>query len=92
LARAKTRAVLPLNAVAEPQMFELSSRANLLASVLSVPPREGLFQMETTWRISFDRTEAGTRTIVIITVPAYGNAEPTAEVHSYDKHGRPRKV
>jgi hypothetical protein len=92
LARAKTRELIQWNSLAEPQMFELSSRANLLASAVIMPPRDGMFKMDTSWRISFDRREADSRSIAIITVPAYGDAEPAVEEHRYDKHGRPSKL
>jgi len=76
-----------------PVLFELSSRANLnaLASALGQPLRDGMFKVETSWRISFERRDAESRSTAIITVPAYGDGEPTIEVHSYDKHGRPIK-
>lgn len=93
LAKAKLQAVIPPpKSASGPQLFELSSRANLLASTVTLPPRDGMFKMETSWRISFGHTETDAPTIAVVTVPAYGNAEPTAEVHSYDKHGRPTRV
>jgi hypothetical protein len=72
------------------QQFELSSRANVAASGVIRPPfREGMFVMEAAWRILFSRSNEKERRIVSVTVPAYGGGKSVAEVHAYDKYGRP---
>ena len=92
LARAKIQEVTRWNSSAEPQLVELSSRANLAASTVTLPPPGGMLQMETSWRISFSHMAADSRSIAIVSVPAYGRAEATADVHNYDKHGRPTGI
>jgi hypothetical protein len=72
------------------QQFELSSRADLLTSGVIRPPlRDGMFPMETAWRISFSRTNERERQIIHVTVPAYGEGPPSVTVHAFDTHGRP---
>jgi hypothetical protein len=71
------------------QQFELSSRANLAATGVIRPPfREGMFVMESAWRISFLRNSENERRIVSVTVPAYGEGTAIVEVHEYDRYGR----
>ena len=63
--------------------FELSSRANPKAtSVLppAWPMRDGMFVMETAWRIMFSRAGDGKRGIVYVSVPADGEGAPAVEV------------
>jgi hypothetical protein len=93
LAKAKARDVSETDTSMDPQLFELASRANLVSTgAIQLPLRNGMFVMEPSWRISFSRTANGARTIVIVTLPAYGDAPPTAEAHAFDKHGRTRQL
>jgi hypothetical protein len=74
----------------EAQQFELSNRANVLAAkVLGSQMRDGMFEMEPAWRISFSSNGDEERRIVTVTVPAYGGGAPVVEMHVFDKHGRP---
>ncbi len=74
----------------ETQQFELSSRANVAkAGVLRPPFREGMFPMETSWRISFSASSGKNRKITNVTVPAYGDGAATVSVQAFDKLGRP---
>jgi hypothetical protein len=93
LAKAKAREVSETDTSTEAQLFELASRANPVSTgAIQLPLRNGMFVMVPSWRISFSGTANGARTIVIVTVPACGDAPPTAEAHAFDKHGRPRKL
>jgi hypothetical protein len=90
LARAAAEEKGGLSSAVETQQFELSSRANVAASGVIRPPfREGMFVMETAWRISFSRSSEEERRIVSVTLPASGGGAPVVEVHAYDKLGRP---
>jgi len=73
------------------QQFELSSQANVAKSLgtLRPPFREGMFPMETAWRISFSVMNEKERRITSVAVPAYGNGSASVTVHAFDKHGRP---
>ena len=75
------------------QLLELSSRANVAnAGMLPRPPfREGMFAMETSWRISVSVKSEKERTITSVTVPAYGDGAATVTVHAFDKLGRPSR-
>jgi hypothetical protein len=81
----------PSNASTEEvQLFELSSRTNVLATkVLGGPLRDGMFQMEAAWRVSCSMTNDVGRRITTVTVPAYGDGKLVVEIHAYDKNGRP---
>lgn len=92
LARAKLQSVMAPDPPPEIQLFELDSRANVLATgVLQAPLRDGMFKMEPAWRISFSRTDERGRTIATVTIPAYADAEAAIEVRAFDDHGRPQK-
>jgi hypothetical protein len=73
------------------QLFELSSQANVtkMWGMLRPPFREGMFPMETAWRISFSVMNEKERRITSVAVPAYGDGAPSVTVHAFDKHGRP---
>lgn len=73
------------------QQFELSSQANVVKmwGTLRPPFREGMFPMETAWRISFSVINEKERRITSVTVPAYGDGAASLIVHAFDKHGRP---
>lgn len=73
------------------QQFELSSQANVVKmwGTLRPPFREGMFPMETAWRISFSVINEKERRITNVTVPAYGDGAASLIVHAFDKHGRP---
>jgi len=92
VAKTKAQDVLGPCGSTEIQWFELASRANVLATGIILPPRDGMFKMEANWRISFSLANETARSIAVISVPAYSDAQPTAEVHSYDKHGRPVRL
>jgi hypothetical protein len=78
------------NSARELQQFELSSRANLAATGVIRPPfRDGVFVMDTAWRIVFSESDATGRRIAQVTVPAYRDANATVTVHAFDKHGGP---
>ncbi|HEY2545093.1 MAG TPA: hypothetical protein VGI46_03415 [Candidatus Acidoferrum sp.] len=93
LAKAKVQDIGVAGASTETQLFELASRANVLASGIIQPPfRDGMFIMQSNWRISFSRKVDDGRSTATITVPAYGDGAPTAEVHTYDRRGRPTSL
>ncbi len=93
LARAIIQDESKVDLSAEVQMFELASHANVLVTgIIQGPMRDGMFPMESRWRISFSRTSGDGRSIAMVTVPAYGDAPATIEVHDYDKRGRPKNV
>jgi hypothetical protein len=93
LARAIIQDKSKLDPSAEVQLFELASHANVLAmGVIQGPMRDGMFPMERHWRISFSRMSDDGRSIAMVTVPAYGDAPPTIEVHDYDRRGRPKNI
>jgi hypothetical protein len=73
------------------QQFELSSQANVtkMLGKLRPPFREGMFAMETAWRISFSVMNEKERRITSVAVPAYGDGAGSVTVHAFDKHGRP---
>jgi hypothetical protein len=73
------------------QQFELSSQANVVKmwGTLRPPFREGIFPMETAWRISFSVMNEKERRIISVAVPAYGDGAASVTVHAFDKHGRP---
>jgi hypothetical protein len=72
------------------QQFELSSQANVKSvGTLRPPFREGMFPMETSWRISFSVMNEKERRITSVAVPAYGDGAASVTVHAFDKHGRP---
>jgi hypothetical protein len=73
------------------QLFELSSLANVTKvwGTLRPPFREGMFPMETAWRISFSVMNEKERRIISVAVPAYGDGAASVTVHAFDKHGRP---
>jgi hypothetical protein len=73
------------------QLFELSSQANVtkMWGMLRPPFREGMFPMETAWRISFSVMNEKERRIISVAVPAYGDGAASVTVHAFDKHGRP---
>jgi len=74
----------------EVQQFELSSRAKMTSAGMLRPPfREGMFPMETTWRVSFSLTNEDERRITSVAIPAFGDGPATLTVHAFDKHGRP---
>lgn len=93
MARAAIQDVIEVDAATEIQLFELASHADLLRTGIVQPPmRDGMFAMERHWRISFSRTSDDGREIAMVKVPAYGEANPTTQLHEYDRQGRPRKV
>jgi hypothetical protein len=73
------------------QQFELSSQANVVKSLgtLRPPFHEGMFPMETAWRISFSVMNEKERRITSVAVPAYGDGAASVTVHAFDKRGRP---
>lgn len=73
------------------QQFELSSQANVVKSLgtLRPPFREGMFPMETAWRISFSVINEKERRITSVAVPAYGDGAASVTMHAFDRHGRP---
>jgi hypothetical protein len=73
------------------QQLELSSQANVVKmwGTLRPPFREGMFPMETAWRISFSVINEKERRITSVAVPAYGDGAASVTVHAFDKHGRP---
>ena len=73
------------------QQFELSSQANVtkIFGTLRPPFREGMFPMETAWRISFSVMNEKERRITGVAVPAYGEGAASVTLHAFDKHGRP---
>jgi hypothetical protein len=74
----------------EVQLFELSSRAKMTSAGMLRPPfREGMFPMETTWRVSFSLTSEDERRITSVAVPAFGDGPAAVTVHAFDKHGMP---
>ena len=90
IARAATHPKSPAGDAREIQQFELSSRANVTdMGTLRPPFREGVFPMETSWRISFSVMSENARTVSNVTVPAYGHGVATLTVHAFDKHGSP---
>jgi hypothetical protein len=79
------------NSGGELQQFELSSRANQAATGVIRPPfRDGMFVVDTAWRIVFSESHATGRKIARVTVPAYGGA-PTIDVHDHDRQGWPAR-
>jgi hypothetical protein len=73
------------------QQFELSNQANVtkIFGTLRPPFREGMFPMETAWRISFSVMNEKERRITSVAVPAYGEGAASVTLHAFDKHGRP---
>jgi hypothetical protein len=73
------------------QQFELSSQANVtkMWGALRPPFREGMFPMETAWRISFSVINEKERRITSVAVPAYGDGAASVTMHAFDRHGRP---
>jgi hypothetical protein len=73
------------------QQLELSSQANVVKmwGTLRPPFREGMFPMETAWRISFSVINEKERRITSVAVPAYGDGAASVTVHAFDKLGRP---
>jgi hypothetical protein len=65
------------------QQFELSSQANVTKvwGTLRPPFREGMFPMETAWRISFSVMNEKERRITSVAVPAYGDGTASVTVH-----------
>lgn len=77
----------------ETGQFELSSRANLLAvGAFSPPFRDGMFPMETAWRISFSLSNENGRRMINVSVPAYGSGASNITVQTFDEHGRPMRA
>ena len=90
IARAATQQERTSAAANEIQQFELSSRANMAKMGMLRPPfREGMFPMETSWRVTFSLTSEKKRGITSVTVPAYGEGSATVTSHAFDKLGRP---
>ena len=65
--------------------YELFSRADPKA-ITPFPPslRDGMFQMEQAWRISFEHRSDDARTTALVTVPAYGDGKPIIEIRRVD--------
>ena len=72
----------------EMQQFELSSRAKPAVGVIRPPFRDGMFVMESSWRISFSRRSEKETRIVSVTVPAYREEKAVVEVRAFDRRGR----
>jgi hypothetical protein len=90
IARVAAQPTSTLSETREIQQFELSSRANITSvGTLRPPFREGMFPMETSWRILLTLLSEKERKIASVTVPAYGDAAATVTVHAFDKRGRP---
>lgn len=68
--------------------FELSSRAKPAVGVIRPPFRDGMFVMESSWRISFSRRSEKETRIVSVTVPAYREEKAVVEVRAFDRRGR----
>lgn len=71
------------------QVFELSSRANVASGFPLPPLRDGMFIMETAWRLTFSYSDDTGRTTTTVTIPAYEDGSPSLDSHTFDKHGRP---
>jgi hypothetical protein len=90
IARAAAQHMGTLSEAREIHQFELSSRANITSvGTLRPPFREGMFPMETSWRILLSLLSEKERQIASVTVPAYGDGTATLTVHAFDKQGRP---
>jgi hypothetical protein len=90
IARAAAQHSATPDTAVEIQYFELSSRAKMTSvETLGPPFREGMFPMETTWRVSFSLVSEDERRITSVTVPAFGDGPAAVTVLAFDKHGRP---
>lgn len=77
----------------ETGQFELSSRANLAAvGSFSPPLRDGMFPIETAWRISFSPSNKNGRRMISVSVPAYGSGASNITVQIFDEHGMPMRA
>jgi hypothetical protein len=90
IARAAAQRMGNRSEAGEIQQFELSSRANVAnVGTLRPPFREGMFAMETSWRILLSLATEKERKVTSVTVPAYGDGRATVTAHAFDKLGRP---
>jgi len=90
IARGRAEAEMHIQSGIDASGYELSSRADPRASTpFPLPLRDGMFQMEHAWRISFDHRSADARTRALVTVPAYGDDPPTIEIRRFDPLGAP---